>query len=316
MPMSPSSSELRLPGPGGRSVPILELDSRREGPLAVVTANLHGDEATGVGTVHALAGQLGPLLRRGRVRLFPTLNPVGLAQGTRLLPGEEVDPNRCFPGDPGGRGAARHAHALWNAILAGGPALVVDLHTDAADAVPYALVDRCVRGPSGVEARSLELAEASGLMVVREYPIEEYVGARLDQSLPGALLNHAGVAAVTLEIGPRRWISPAAVEQAAGAVRRVLGAAGLLDPVASAGEGRARWRRVAGPRPAQGGVFVPSLRSGDAFEIGTPLAEIRSLSGRVVEVLRAPVSGVLLALAERAWAVPGAALLTLAVPDL
>src|SRR5262245_34029288 len=97
--MSASVTELRLPGPGARSLPVIEVGSGKPGPLAVVTANLHGDEATGVGAVHVLASRLDGLLARGRVRLFPSLNPVGLAQGTRGLPGDELDPNRCFPGD-------------------------------------------------------------------------------------------------------------------------------------------------------------------------------------------------------------------------
>lgn len=308
--------ELRLPGPGAQSVPVIELDSGRPGPLAVVTANLHGDEATGVGAVHALSRRLGALLARGRVRLFPSLNPAGLAQGTRGLPGEELDPNRCFPGDPRGRSASRHAHALWTGILSGRPELVVDLHTDAADAVPYALVDRALRGPRGLEERCLELAAATGLLVVREYPAEEYLKSRLDQSLPGALVNEAGIPAITLEIGPRRWISPEAVGLATEATLGVLGAAGLLERAPTPLQRGERWRRAGGPRIGTSGVFVPLVRSGQQVEEGALLAEIRSLAGGISEVVVAPFAGLVLALAERAWATPGSALVTLAVRDL
>lgn len=308
-----STAELRLPGPGGRAIPILEVDSGRPGPLVVVTANLHGDEATGVGAVHALAEELREGLLRGRVRLFPSLNPAGLAQSLRGLPGEEHDPNRCFPGDPVGRPAARHAYALWHGVLAGEPDLVIDLHTDAAGAIPYALVDRVIRGPRSLEERCLRLADASGLQVVREYPKEEYLRFALDRSLAGALVNSASVAAVTLEIGPRRWISPEAVRQAQRAALGMLGAMGMVG--AEPAEPQPRLTRVQGPRPANGGVFAPLVRSGEEVRNGQVLAEIRSLAGEVVERLVAGRDGLVLALAERAWATPGASLVTLAVRE-
>lgn len=308
-----SIAELRLPGPGGRAIPILEVDSGRPGPLVVVTANLHGDEATGVGAVHALVERLRAGLLRGRVRLFPSLNPAGLAQSLRGLPGEETDPNRCFPGDPVGRPAARHAYALWHGVLAGEPELVIDLHTDAAGAVPYALVDRVIRGSRSLEERCLRLAEASGLLVISEYPREEYLRFGLDHSLAGALVNSASVAAVTLEIGPRRWIDPAAVDAACRAALGMLGAMGMVtvDPATPL----ARLTRVQGPRPAVSGVFAPVVRSGEEVRNGALLAEIRSLGGDVLERLVASRDGLVLALAERAWATPGTSLITLAVRE-
>lgn len=307
-------TELRLPKPGGANIPVLEVHSGRDGPLVVVTANLHGDEVTGVGAVHALAATLGEALVRGRVRLFPSLNPAGLAQGTRGLPGEEMDPNRCFPGDPAGRPAARHAACLWEAILQGRPELVVDLHTDGAEAVPYALVDRALRGPADLEERCMRLAAASGLLLVREYPEEDYLRYGLDQSLAGALVNAAGVAAVTLEVGPRRWISPEAAAHAAQATLRVLAALGMAR-VSLPAESAERWVRIQGPRPSAAGVFAPLARSGARVRRGEALAEVRSLGGDVLDRLLAPSDGLVLALAERAWAVPGASLVTFAVQD-
>lgn len=312
--MAVQVQELRLPGPGGRSLPLLEVDSGWPGPLAVVTANLHGDEATGVGAVHALARELGPLLLRGAVRLFPSLNPWGLAQGIRGLPGEETDPNRCFPGNPNGGPAARHAHALWALLLSRRPDLVIDLHTDAADAEPYALVDRVLNGAPGLEERCHRLALASGLFTVLEYPPDDYRRFGLDQSLAGALVNHVGISAVTLEIGPRRWIAPHAVDLAVRATLGVLTAAGLVSrPAPPSPPGR--WHRQAGPRATRAGVLTPRVRSGQDVSAGQPLGEVRALSGVTLETLHADSPGRVLSLSERAWITPGSIVLTLAVQE-
>lgn len=315
--MNVDKQELRLPGPGGRAVPVLTVSSGRPGPNAVVTANLHGDEATGVAAVHALARRLEAQLTRGRVVLYPSLNPAGLAQGVRGLPGEELDPNRAFPGEPAGRPVVRHAYTVWTDLNLRRPDLLVDLHTDAGGAIPYALADRVIRGGPALEDRCFALAEASGLFALREYPVEEYLRYHLEQSLAGAMANQAGVPAVTLEVGPRRWISGEAVEIAVTAALGVLSAVGLVAGPAPVRPERlpGRWRRAAAPRPRGTGVLVPCVKPGDQVAAGEPLAELRRLDGDLIEILLATEDCVVLALPERAWIGPTATVATLAVED-
>ena len=315
--MNVDKQELRLPGPGGRTVPVFTIQSSRSGPNAVVTANLHGDEATGVGAVHALLERLPSLLERGRVVLYPSLNPAGLAQGTRGLPGEDLDPNRAFPGDPSGKTVIRHAYAVWTDIMLRRPDMLVDLHTDSGGAVPYALSDRVIRGGGALEDRCFALAEASGLFALREYPTEEYARYHLEQSLAGAMANTAGIPAVTLEIGPRRWVSGEAVEIAVAATMGVLSAVGLVPGPAPVRPERrpGRWRRADAPRPKGTGLLRPCVKAGDAVAEGAPLAELRRLDGGLIERLLAPSDCVVLALPERAWTTPAMAVATIAVLD-
>lgn len=320
--MNVDRQELRLPGPGARTVPVLTVNSGRPGPSAVVTANLHGDEATGVGAVHALVHRLESALIRGRVTLYPSLNPAGLASGVRGVPGEDLDPNRAFPGEPAGKPVVRHAYAIWTDLLSRRPDVLIDLHTDAGQAVPYALADRVVRASTGKGGASLEdrcasLAEASGFFALREYPVEEYLRYHLEQSLAGAMANHAGVPAVTLEVGPRRWIAADAVEIAVVGALGVLTAAGLCQQPAPARPERlpGRWRRASSPRPRGAGVLVPLVRAGDVVQAGQPIGELRRLDGELIERLVAVEDGVILALAERAWATPAHTPATLAVRE-
>ena len=72
--------------PSGESMHVTCINTGRSGPNAVVTANIHGDETTGVGVIHNLARCLPDLLLRGSVYLYPTLNPDGLAACSRVLP--------------------------------------------------------------------------------------------------------------------------------------------------------------------------------------------------------------------------------------
>lgn len=312
---------LRLPSAmGTRELPVLCFQAAREGPCVVVTANVHGDEATGVGIVHALKERLDGLLVRGQVHLYPSLNPDGLVQRTRAVPADGQDLNRVWPGDPRGRASERLANALWQDIRSRNPSLVVDLHADSPASIPYAIIDRVVRARARtkLQPRLEKLAEATGLTVLREYPKELYVKYALDRSLSGAVTNTLGVPAVTVEAGPRLFLEPDAVRIGTEAVLGVLTAAGLVNRPATPHATRLAggpWRRQSGPRVSVAGIFHARRAPGESFEAGDVLAEVCALDGRVLERLNARTDGYVISLPERTWAVPGVSAGTYAVAD-
>lgn len=53
------------------------------GPTFLLTANIHGDEITGVVVVHRFLEQLNLNELKGRIICIPSLNPTGLLAGTR-----------------------------------------------------------------------------------------------------------------------------------------------------------------------------------------------------------------------------------------
>jgi len=292
------------------------------GPVVVVTANIHGDEVTGVGVVLRLATLLEPALVRGAVHLYPTLNPEGLERRSRKMPEDDQDLNRLFPGDADGSPAERLVHALWTDLGTRQPDLVIDLHTDAPDSIPYAILDRAVALRGGVraqlEGRAARLAQASGLTVLREYPDDRYARYRLDRSLTGAVLNRMQVPAVTVESGPRLYLAREAVDAATNAVLGMLTAMGMVELPPSAHPSRVdgeRWRRDSGPRASGSGILVPRVRPGAMLARGDVLAEIRTLSGNLVEELTAEARGFVVSHVERAHVVAGVPVCTYALED-
>ena len=309
-----------VPIPAGSPLSVVGIVSEHPGPVAVVTANIHGDETTGIGVAHNLIRVLPDLLLRGAVFLYPTLNPAGLAANRRVVPGDGQDLNRMFPGKPRGPASERHAHSIWTDILTRSPTALLDLHTDVAGAIPYAIVDRVVRvrDRRRIRAECIRLAEASGLTILREYPRDRYLQYHLERSLPGAMVNLNAVPAVTLEIGPRRRLDADSVAIATGAALGVLTEVGVVNMPARQIPGRKNegpWRREGGPRTNQSGILVPQVRPGDELSRGTPIAEVRTIEGEVLEVLRARSSGFVVALPERTHVVPGVASATIAVRD-
>jgi uncharacterized protein len=303
---------------GRTRMPCVTIDSGVAGPRVVVTGNLHGDEVTGVVALQDLAAWLPTSIRRGRVAIFPSLNPRGLEKGSRAVPGDLDDPNRHFPGDAKGTPAQQHAHAVWKALEPHAPEVVIDVHADAVVAVPYALVDRVLNGRPGLFERCEALARASGFTVVREYPAAQYHAFGLAGSFTGAWTNASGVPSVTLEVGPRRAIDPHAIDAAGFALRGMLGHVGVVDVREESHASRVAggpWRRENGPRTTATGLVVPVVLPGVLLERGATIVEVRDVTGTVLDRVAMPVPGFVMSFPDQAWLGAGVAAATLAIAD-
>ncbi|MEZ4322745.1 MAG: succinylglutamate desuccinylase/aspartoacylase family protein [Myxococcota bacterium] len=291
------------------AVPVM-VHTASSGPVVAITANIHGDEATGVAVVQELDRWLVEHLQRGTVVLYPSLNPAGLSSRTRVLPPDGADLNRLFPGHRDGNESEKHAAAIWKDLASRRVSLLVDLHADSARSIPYAIVDRALaRGRGSKLAPTLEqYALASGLTVLREYPDDQYVRYALDRSLAGAMVNRGAVPAITVEAGPRRWISASAVAAALDAVRGVLGDLGLADFATVVHPSRVDggpWRRAPAPRVRVGGIFRERLEPGARFARGDVLGTLVDLAGQTLEEVVAPSEGIVISWAELTWVEAG-----------
>lgn len=280
------------------------------GPTVLVTANVHGDELTGIAAIHALGERLERELKKGRVVAYPSVNPTGLRARSRTVALDGVDLNRSFPGDARDGETSAWASDLWGHMLGKNPNLVIDLHADSMLAVPYAIIDPPVGLSSPVREemeRTLEACgRATGLLLLRDFEDETYRSLGLDRSLAGAMVNHAGIPAVTLEVGPRRAVDARSVDIMVDAVFGLLAHGEWVLPVAgSPTRDPVRpdpvWRRTPTPKPNRSGILVPLVPPGDRFETGEPLAEIRDVMGQVLEVLRAPREGRVVTWTELSW---------------
>ncbi len=302
-------------------LPVITHTAPAAGPLVVITANLHGDEITGTHAVFALDRLLGHQLTAGTVVLYPTTNPGGLAAGTRVSPPDDVDLNRQFPGSARGTWSSRLAAALWRDLSARDPALLIDLHSDAPAAIPYAIIDRPARLPAAqreaLAGPLLAVADATGFTVIREYADEAYLQYQLDRSLAGAAVNLLGIPALTLEVGPRRGVDEHAVATMVQGVRNVLMSRKMVEgqPLISATRVPGIWRRSVTPRVRKAGMCRPVMPPGQVFVRGEVLAQVRNLYGDLEEDVVATEPGVVLSWVECGWVAVGAVTGTIAVAD-
>jgi predicted deacylase len=311
-------------GVAAPDVPVLVWQGEGPGPTLLVTGGVHGDESSGPAVVRALEDVLAQGGWRGRVRLYPSLNPHGLASNTRVVPLDEADLNRAFPGDARGRWSARTAAMVWRDIEDADPDVLIDLHADSVRSVPYVVLDRPLRlgalPRAALGERMTSFATSTGWAVVRDYEDAVYRGFGLDQSLTGAVVNRLGRPALTFELGARRVATEDAVVargvEAVVAVMRALGLYAREEVVPSSDAcAPSALRRCPPLRAGASGWLEPLVPPGATVSSGQVLGRLVDLTGSLVEVLTAPADGCLLGWVDWPWVTAGGSVATLAVQE-
>jgi uncharacterized protein len=305
-----------------------DLQSAPNTPILVITANLHGDECTGIGVVHRIMENIISILHHGTLVLYPSLNPDGLRSTMRHYPEGKADLNRCFPGRKQGFPAEQHLYHIWNDIIQRNPTALIDLHTDSGAAVPYTLVDRVLNHEKTLEQKTWEFAKSSQLLPIWEYPINLYRTYKLDKSLAGAALNQLRIPAITVEVGPRRRLDPKAVDIAYHAILGWMKFLGMYkNPKYIPSDSKAHFenipsdmisgerplRRINGPIVGLDGIFSPILDVGSALEVGSVIGYIYDVHGSKRESVLSPYKGYLIALTDHAFIKTGNSCCTIAV---
>ncbi len=279
--------------------------SGARGPRILVTGAVHGDEVTSTGALWYVAEGILDWVTSGQVTLIPCVNQLAARASQRLVPLENTDLNRRFPGRPGGTLADRLAAGLVK-LLSEHDALI-DVHT-AGWAVPFVLLDHFA--DAALEARVVAWAESSGLPVVGEMPARISDLAGLDRSW-SAWAVKLGKPAVTIELPGFHTLDLVGAHRGANAVLNMLTAAPDLrrQPKPRA---RVRLRRRS-VHAEHGGLFEAERKPGDSVRKGERIGYVRSFAGEKLAAVKAPLAGLLIEIQPISAVHVGRRLATLAV---
>ena len=217
---------------------------------------------------------------------------------------------------------------LYERIVESADALL-DLHTAQVGSIPFVIRDRVLyddpadtengaeretgretesksRSESAAQAlatRLETLADATGLPVVTEYPAAEYLDRNLDRSAAGAVLNRAGIPALTLELGSASVVEDAHRAAGVAAVFRAMVHLDMLDAVPEKIAHEATptdspvdfpVRRYRGPNAPRAAICRHRLEAGESFETGDAIADLVSPHGDVLETVTVERDGFVL----------------------
>lgn len=110
-------------------VPVDVIHAKKDGPVLLLTAALHGDELNGVEIIRRLHQSASLKRLRGTLISIPIVNIYGFMLQSRYLP-DRRDLNRQFPGSESGSLASRLASLLMREVISK-VTHAIDLHTGA-----------------------------------------------------------------------------------------------------------------------------------------------------------------------------------------
>jgi predicted deacylase len=271
------------------------LPAGRQGPKAVITSGIHGDEIEGLYVCHKLARWLTdhPRALKGRVELYPAVNPFGLTTLQRSVPVFETDLNRNFPGHPEGLVPQRMADAVMR--HAEGAAIAIDIH---ASNIFLREIPQ-VRISKPYARRLVPIARDMNLDVIWVHGAATVLEATLAHSL-----NSKGIPCLVVEMGVGMRVTPVFTEQLVAGILHVWRKFGVIDrradlPALTHVPSLANDRNVHYLNAETSGLFVSSVDKLARVTKGQTLGEIVSpFHGKVLSEVQSPVDGLLFTIRE------------------
>ncbi len=269
------------------------------GPRVAVVAGIHGDELEGLFVCHRLAAWLEdlaarqPQALRGRVELYPAMNPLGIDTLQRFVPVFDSDLNRNFPGHAEGLMPRRIAAAAMRHLQ--GSALVIDIHASNIflREIPQVRINEDFADTLVPLARGMnvDLIWLHGSVTVLEATIAHS-------------LNSRGTPCLVVEMGVGMRITPAFTEQMLTGILRLWRDLGVLAADLELEEPThlplvADDRNVHYLNAETSGFFIPEIDHWMAVTPGQRLGSIVSPhGGEVLSEVKSPVEGALFTLRE------------------
>ena len=294
-----------------RKLALMSLAAPRPGPTVWLTAAVHGDEVGGIVVIQEIFKKLKqePLLK-GELFAFPLMNPIGFESAMRSIPISKEDLNRSFPGNPSGSLAERIANTIFQAIIKTKPHLVLDLHNDWLNSIPYTPIDP---HPGSKFAKTyeavLKFARLAGLVIVDEEGESEQSRLELAKTLSGTLVN-LGVPALSLELGEDSVVNEKNVQVGISAVWNILHSLGMVSATLPDGTHvpqalKGKVLRYSMQISSKSGLIRFLVNPGEIVKSGQPVARIYNVLGKPRETIKAKREAIVLGLTDSAVALPG-----------
>ena len=269
--------------------------------LCIVTG-VHGDELEGQYVAFELNRRLNehPELLSGTIDIYPAVNPLGFNSIERGVPMFDVDLNRTFPGSEAGDVTEALAAALIDSLT--GADAVVDIHASNIflREMPQVRIN---------EVSAEELLPLAPLLNI-DFAWVHASSTVLTSTLAYAL-NERGTRTLVVETGVGMRITRAYGERLVEGILRLAAHLGMW-----AGPFRT-WRAPIVSRDGAvsylnanaGGIFLPEAEHGAPVSQGQLIGTVADpLTGRVLERVCAPESGLLFTLREYPVVYPGSLL--------
>ena len=282
-----------LPDTTPVSIPVIVVNGVTDGPILLLTAAMHGIGVGGCEVIRRLTREvLDPRQLRGAVIAAPILNPFAYRAARMNTPQDEYNLNRVFPGGPDQLLSHRLAHTIITELVARADYLI-DFHSNVVPSMPFTILRRTEN--LAVNAAAKKMADAFGITTIE-------MVQQLEQHRTGTMSDWAlaaGKPSIVIELIDSRRINIPAVTMGLRGTLNVLKVLGMLDGELDPAQSElpvykgnfVRMEITAN----KGGLVHLGKDAGDAVARGDVLATLYDPFGNIVDVIKSPVNGYVLA---------------------
>jgi predicted deacylase len=267
-------------------VPVLVAKGAKPGKRILFVAGVHGDELNPIAAVQATFATLDPAKMTGSAIAIIGPSRPGVENITRTwtindLGGEQINPNRTWPGREDGNAVERHSWLITQKLILGNVDIGIDHHTGGTGVDFARFVFAYADDPASIELGGL-------------FPVDQLM---LDPGYPGTLeysLVKAGIPAVTTELGGPRGFVPEMVEMGVDGNHNVLVHYGVLPgPKRQTAADRNVFvgNDLESARVVAGGFVTLLVKLNDTVAKGQKIAVQRNGFGDIVHEYLAPADG-------------------------
>jgi uncharacterized protein len=302
----------QLPDGTALSLPVIIIAGKTDGRTIYLQSGLHGDELTGVATLHGIVSQLDPADISGTVVAVPYANPAAVITKSRGFAIEERGPfdlNRIFPGSASGTLSERIAFTLFHEFVLAAD-YTVDFHSALAgcNIHPFVYID-----PDDDDTGTLAVRERMGRAFGAGFlSYRKARGSKLGTSnMGGSISSQADQQrkpVLAVEMGESGRISWDFVERGVRGGMNMLREMGILAGETAPVEEQRTFSKISLIHSDMAGLFAPRVQLGQQVREGQILAKMSdAFTGETREVV-APHDGIVLRLMLTAPVMTGAEL--------
>jgi predicted deacylase len=278
-------------------IPLIVLNGVADGPILWLGATVHGMEIAGVEVIRRVTREeVDPGRLRGAILAAPILNPIAYRFHSYHSPKDGLNMNRVYPGDANESLTHRMAHAVFTQGIVQCDC-AIDFHANPAGAIDYLFVRV---GEGEAWRRGLEMAAAYGITIVESIPRRSAYGH--EERLTGLLADAAaesGRPALTVELTPMYRLDDTSIRSGVRGTLNVMKFLGMLDGLPEPQLDMTVIKDRIGPQlrvtATKGGLLHYLVPVASWVQSGQPLLDIRDPWGDVVETIKSPADGYVLA---------------------
>ena len=275
---------------GSLRFPLVIINGKNDGSTLCITAGVHAAEYAPIDAAMRLMQSIQPTALNGVVIVAPVVNMRMFEHRAGFVsPLDGMNLNKIAPGRKDGSISEILADVLLREVI-GAAEYHVDLHAGDTGELLLPFGGYSLTGNADLDRKGEALARAYSPHLISLAPDNGKI-----PPFPGSLNYSAtrnGVVSILAESGGNGTLEEADVQVHVDGVRNIMRYLGMLDGGAPPAAPRIAARDRIVVRAERAGLVRLLVGIGDEITEGQELAEIRNVFGEIVEVIRAPGSGI------------------------